>query len=170
LAALQDVTGQSSTQLDVRRLADIVESSDDAIISKSLDGVVLSWNNGAARIFGYVAEEMIGNSIERLVPPELRHEEREIIAKLSRGERVLHYETVRLFKDDSAFSRVPVIVRASSATEIDVLKSYDLNANSYIVKPSDFDQPQRIVAAIQSYWLTVVAHPNATRVGSSVAY
>src|SRR5215510_6209090 len=81
------------------RLAAIVESSDDAIISKSLDGVVTSWNAAAERIFGYRAEEMIGQPILRLLPEERHDEERMILARLRRGERVDHFETVRQTKD-----------------------------------------------------------------------
>ena len=78
------------------RLAAIVESADDAIISKDLDGIITSWNGGAARAFGYDADEMIGTSIMRLVPHERRDEERQILEKIRRGKRVEHFETVRL--------------------------------------------------------------------------
>jgi PAS domain S-box-containing protein len=80
-------------------LAAIVESSDDAIISKSLDGTILSWNKGAERIFGYSAEEVIGKSIYLLIPPERREEEPRIVERLRRGDRIDHYETVRVAKD-----------------------------------------------------------------------
>jgi PAS domain S-box-containing protein len=80
-------------------LAAIVESSDDAIIGKTLDSVIRSWNDGARRIFGYEASEVIGRPIYVIIPPELHHEEAEIIARLRKGERVDHYETVRLRKD-----------------------------------------------------------------------
>lgn len=80
-------------------LAAIVDSSDDAIIGKTLDSVIRSWNAGAERLFGYTAEEAIGQSILMLLPPELSHEEAEIIARLWRGERVDHYPTVRVRKD-----------------------------------------------------------------------
>ena len=76
-------------------LAVIVESSDDAIISKTLDGRITSWNAGATRIFGYQASEMIGQSITRLIPPDLHDEEKQILARLRQGERVEHSETVR---------------------------------------------------------------------------
>src|SRR5215208_4151435 len=74
-------------------LAAIVESADDAIVSKRLDGTVTSWNPAARRIFGYEPFEMVGQSILKLVPPELHHEEADILARIRRGERVDHYET-----------------------------------------------------------------------------
>ena len=80
-------------------LAAIVESSDDAIIGKTLDSVIRSWNQGAVQMFGYHAEEIIGKSVLTLIPPELQHEEPDIIARLARGDRVDHYETIRLRKD-----------------------------------------------------------------------
>ena len=80
-------------------LAAIVESSDDAIIGKTLDSIIRSWNTGASRIFGYEAHEIIGRSVLTLIPPELQHEEPEILARLTRGERIDHYETVRMRKD-----------------------------------------------------------------------
>jgi two-component system, chemotaxis family, CheB/CheR fusion protein len=80
-------------------LAAIVESSDDAIISKTLEGVISTWNRGAERLFGYAAEEVIGKSITLLIPPSHIDEEATILAKLRRGERIDHYETVRMRKD-----------------------------------------------------------------------
>jgi PAS domain S-box-containing protein len=80
-------------------LAAIVKSSDDAIISKDLTGTVMSWNQGAERLFGYRAEEMIGQPILRLIPKEKEHEEHEILSRISKGERIEHYHTVRCRKD-----------------------------------------------------------------------
>jgi len=96
---LMDMTERHDADLESARLAAIVVSSDDAIITKTIEGRITSWNAGATRIFGYEASEMIGEPILRLIPPELHHEEKEILARLQRGERIEHYETVRVAKD-----------------------------------------------------------------------
>ena len=80
-------------------LAAIVESSHDAIVSKTLHGIVRSWNAGAERLFGYTAQEAIGRPITFLIPPDRQDEEHEILARIARGERVEHFETVRVTKD-----------------------------------------------------------------------
>jgi PAS domain S-box-containing protein len=88
-----------TTEEALRHLAAIVESSDDAIMSKTLDGVITSWNQGAERIYGYSAGEVIGRSISLLAAPEHTNELPSILVRLARGERVHHYETVRIRKD-----------------------------------------------------------------------
>lgn len=80
-------------------LAAIVASSEDAIVSKPLEGIVTSWNAAAERLFGFTAAEMIGQSITRIIPEDRQHEEVEILTKLRRGERIERYETVRVRKD-----------------------------------------------------------------------
>jgi PAS domain S-box-containing protein len=95
----RDVTGLKQAQRAEAFLSTIIESADDAIISKTLDGVITSWNPGAERIFGYSPEEVIGKPITILIPPEQHNEERTILDKLRRGERVEHYETRRRRKD-----------------------------------------------------------------------
>jgi two-component system, cell cycle sensor histidine kinase and response regulator CckA len=92
---ITDITDPRRSQTDSSRLAAIVESSADAMISKDLDGVVTSWNESAEKIFGYTAAEMVGTSILRLIPEHLRHEEERILAQVRRGERVEHLETRR---------------------------------------------------------------------------
>lgn len=81
------------------RLATIVDSADDAIISKDLNGIIESWNQGAYRMFGYTSEEIVGSSMLRLIPKNLHYEEEEILRKLRAGERIDHYETTRLKKN-----------------------------------------------------------------------
>lgn len=95
----RDVTERKRAEETQARLAAIVESSDDAIISKTLDGVIRTWNAGAERLFGYTAEEAVGKPITLLIPPERLDEERAILERLRRGERVDHFETVRVAKD-----------------------------------------------------------------------
>ena len=83
----------------LRYLGAIVESSDDAIVSKNLDGIITSWNRGAERVFGYTAEEAIGRPITIVIPADRQNEEREILTRIGRGERIEHFETVRQRKD-----------------------------------------------------------------------
>jgi PAS domain S-box-containing protein len=95
----RDVTEHHLAAITSRRLAAIVASSDDAIIGKDLNSIITSWNYGAEQIFGYTADEMIGTSIMRLIPPDRREEEREILSRIRRGERFDHFETIRVAKD-----------------------------------------------------------------------
>ena len=95
----RNITSRKRAEEASARLAAIVTSSDDAILSKTLEGIITSWNAGATRIFGYEADEMIGQHISRLIPAELEEEETLIISKLAAGERIEHFETVRVTKD-----------------------------------------------------------------------
>jgi PAS domain S-box-containing protein len=91
----------SESEQQLRWLGSIVESSDDAIISKNLDGIITSWNRGAERVFGYTAEEAIGQPITIVIPHDRQDEERAILTRVRRGERVDHFETVRQRKHGS---------------------------------------------------------------------
>mgnify|MGYP003574918642 CR=1 FL=1 len=95
----RDVTVQKAATRASQLLASIVDSSEDAIVSKRLDGIVTSWNKAAEKMFGYTAEEMIGNSITRLFPDDRLEEEPKIIARIAKSERVEHFETIRKTKD-----------------------------------------------------------------------
>ncbi|HEX8651047.1 MAG TPA: PAS domain S-box protein [Pyrinomonadaceae bacterium] len=90
-----------SSELAPYWLTAIIESADDAIITKTLDGIITSWNKGAKRIFGYMAEEVIGKPVTILIPADHQDEEPAILARLRAGERIEHYETVRVRKDGS---------------------------------------------------------------------
>jgi PAS domain S-box-containing protein len=94
----RDITKNKQAEETQYRLAAIVESSDDAIVSKDLDGIITSWNSGAQRIFGFTPDEAIGQSITIIIPPELQNEERQILSRLRSGERVEHFETIRRTK------------------------------------------------------------------------
>jgi PAS domain S-box-containing protein len=99
ISVIEDITERKKSEEAQFRLAAIVESSGDAIISKNLDGILTSWNAGAEHIFGFTAEEAIGQSITIIVPPELRGEEKGILRELRGGQRIEHYETVRRNKN-----------------------------------------------------------------------
>ncbi len=94
---------QRAASKQAGELAAIVQSSDDAIVSKDLNGIITSWNEAAARLFGYTREEIIGQSVLRLIPEELHAEEPVILAKIRAGERLDHFETVRLKKHGERF-------------------------------------------------------------------
>ena len=93
-----DITEQKASEGASSMLAAIVQSSDDAIITKDLNGIITSWNAGAQRIFGYAEEEVLGKPITILIPPELHAEEKDILSRLRSGQRIDHFETVRIAK------------------------------------------------------------------------
>jgi PAS domain S-box-containing protein len=99
LESNRDITEMKGAQEVQNRLAAIIESSDDAIVSKNLDGIINSWNKAAERIFGYTSEEAVGRHIGLIIPPDRQEEENDILARLRRGERIDHFETVRQRKD-----------------------------------------------------------------------
>src|SRR5215472_3824072 len=96
----REATERKESESDTFLLSAIVDSSEDAIISKDLDGIITSWNKSAERLFGYTAEEATGKTVaELLIPDNRQNEEPDILARLRRGERVEHFETVRRRKD-----------------------------------------------------------------------
>jgi PAS domain S-box-containing protein len=101
VCAIVDTTGQKRDEEAAQRLAAIIESSDDAILSKDLNGVIMSWNRGAEQLFGYAAEEAVGKQAAFLVPPDRHDEEPMILERIRRGERIDQYETIRQRKDGS---------------------------------------------------------------------
>ncbi len=99
LAICRDISERKEVEKVLTNYAAIVESTDDAIVGKTLEGIITSWNRGAERMFGYRADEVVGQSIVFLIPADRRSEEQEILQKIRRGESVVHYETVRQCKD-----------------------------------------------------------------------
>jgi PAS domain S-box-containing protein len=103
LATTHDVTERRQAERAALLLGAIVDSSDDAIVSKDLNGVITSWNKGAERLFGYTSPEVVGLPVTILIPPDRLEEEPNILARLKRGERVEHFETLRRKKDGTLF-------------------------------------------------------------------
>jgi PAS domain S-box-containing protein len=97
-----DITDHKKTEAMMAQMASIVESSDDAIISKDLNGIIVSWNRGAEKLFGYTEAEIIGKSVKILFPPDRAFEEPQMLERIRRGEQIDHFETVRRRKDRSA--------------------------------------------------------------------
>jgi PAS domain S-box-containing protein len=123
-AIVRDISLRRQTDKTKAHLAAIIESSDDAIISKDLNGVIMSWNKGAEKIFGYTAEEVIGKSITILIPPQRLDEEPKILGRIRNGEGVEHYETRRRRKDgtDIDISLTVSPIRDDSGTIIGASK------------------------------------------------
>ena len=96
---------QPPDDVTLRHLARVVESSDDAIVSKDLNGIITSWNRAAERMFGYTAEEAIGRSIRMIIPADRQAEEDMVLARIRAGEAVTHFETIRQRKDGTLDSR-----------------------------------------------------------------
>jgi PAS domain S-box-containing protein len=98
---LVDITARKRNEDAAQHYAALVESSDDAIISKDINGVIMSWNSGAQRLFGYTGQEAVGKPVTMLIPADRHDEEPRILERIRRGERIDHYETVRQRKDGS---------------------------------------------------------------------
>jgi len=151
VAVIQQIDGARVVDESRSRLAALVESSDDAIISKTLDGTIISWNRGAERIFGYASAEVIGKPITILIPPDHLEEEPAILERLSRGERIDHYETVRLRKDgtllDVSLSVSPV--RDGTGTIIGASKiARDISLQKHIQQ--DAEKHARVLATLNA--------------------
>jgi PAS domain S-box-containing protein len=135
-------------------LASIVECGDDAIVSKNLDGIITSWNKGAERIFGYLADEVIGKPITILIPPERLHEEDVILENIRRGDRVDHYETIRRRKDGNLIDVSLTIspMRDANGTVTGRLRG-TLPSASEVRHKSQFS-PARLNIEPRTYWRT----------------
>jgi PAS domain S-box-containing protein len=137
----RDVSERRQSEETLRHLAAIVETSQDAIFTKSMDGTVLTWNPGAERLYGYRAAEIVGRSVEVLVPTERRGELTDILSQLQSGKRIEHYETVRVRKDGTrvaiSLSVSPIVDRQGRVTACSAI-ARDISGHHHI---GDLDYP-----------------------------
>jgi PAS domain S-box-containing protein len=167
--ALIDVTERRKGEDAARRLAAIVESSDDAIVSKDLNGIILSWNPGAERIFGYSESEVVGRSIRLIIPEDRQAEEDEVLAKIARGERISHFDTVRRRKDGTKIHISLTVSPIRDATDRIVGAS---KIARDITDRKAVDDAIRASMAVKDQFLSLVSHelrtPIATIVGNAL--
>src|SRR5215218_5270014 len=153
LSVVRDVSERHRAAVDRQRLAAIVDSSNDVIIGKTLDGIVTSWNQAAEQLYGYSAEEMVGQSIARIFPPERIDEFRDFMDRLRRGERISHHDAVRIAKDGR---RIDISVSVSPVTD----------AAGRIVGAATIAQDiseRKRIEAVQRDFLAMVSHDRARR-------
>ena len=143
----EDITQRKEDELSRSRLAAIVESSEDAIVSMSLDGIAITWNQGAERLYGYLAEEMIGHSISILCPREGQQEYREIMEKVKRKETIPNFETFRQRKDGTiievSLSITPIAIKSGDVASSSKI-SHDITRIKYLER--QFQQAQKMEA------------------------
>jgi PAS domain S-box-containing protein len=172
----RDITNQTKTSREQAMLAAIVDSTEDGIISKDLNGIIQTWNRAATKIFGYSAEEMIGKSIEILIPPEMPEEEPRLLAKLRNGERIEHYETIRVRKDgeriDVSLTVSPI--RNSAGTIIGASKIVrDVTKSKRLKDQYDLLQSQLLsleeTSRLKSSFISTVSHEIRAPLGGIIA-
>jgi PAS domain S-box-containing protein len=162
------------------RLAAIVDSSDDAIVGKTLDGVITSWNRGAERIFGWTAAEAVGRHVRLIIPPDRWAEEDDVLARIRRGERVDHYETVRVTKDgrliDVSLSVSPVrsggrIVGASKiARDVTERRRLEAERDRLLAAAQEAREEAEASNRMKDQFLAIVSHELRTPLNSILGW
>jgi PAS domain S-box-containing protein len=166
---LIDVTERRKGEDAARLLAAIVESSDDAIVSKDLNGIIQSWNPGAERTFGYSEAEVIGRSIRMIIPEDRQSEEDEVLARIARGERISHFDTVRRRKDGT---KIPISLTVSPIRDDQdrIIGASKVARN--ITDRKAAEEAVRESMAFKDQFLSLVSHelrtPIATIVGNAL--
>jgi PAS domain S-box-containing protein len=174
LAMIRDITDQKQAADALRTatelMAAIVDSSDDGIISKDLDGIITSWNRAAERMFGFSPSEIVGHSIRRLIPDELQDEEDGVLSRIRRGERVENYETVRRRKDGARF---PVSLTISPIQDVDgavIGASKIVRDISERKRAEDERQRLLLLAQVKSDFLANMSHELRTPLNAIIGF
>ncbi len=172
----RDITNQGKNNRERAMLAAIVETSEDGIISKDLNGIVQTWNKAAEQIFGYKAEEIIGKSITTLIPPEMPDEEPRLLKKLKRGERIEHYETLRMKKNGEIINVALTVspIRDQTGKIIGASKIVrDITKNKRLKE--EFDQLQNTLSSVEetsrlkSGFISTISHEIRAPLGGIIA-
>ena len=170
----RDITDQVQGSIAMRRLAAVVESSDDAIVTKDLNGIITSWNPAATRMFGYSESEALGKSVRILIPDELQREEDVVLAKIRAGERVDHYETVRQRKDRSRLNISLTVspIRDRSGTIVGASKiARDITDRTRLAEEnSRLYEIARDANRMKDDFLAVLSHELRTPLNAIVGY
>ncbi len=165
ISVAEDISARREAEEARYRLAAIVESSEDAIVSKDLNGIIASWNAGAQRIFGFSSEEAVGRPITIIIPPELRDEEKQIIRRLRNGERIEHFETVRVTKSGERLNISLTVspVRDSRGRVIGASKiARDVTERKRIEEALRQRESQLRAAFSQTYSFLILLTPDGT--------
>jgi PAS domain S-box-containing protein len=167
--ALIDVTERKKTEDAARRLAAIVESSDDVIVSKDLNGIIRSWNPGAERTFGYAESEVVGKSIRLIIPEDRQAEEDDVLARIARGERISHFDTIRRRKDGTEI-HISLTVSPIRDAEDRIIGASKIARDISVRKEAE--EAVRESMAFKDQFLSLVSHelrtPIATIVGNAL--
>jgi PAS domain S-box-containing protein len=165
ISVVEDIHERRIAEVAQARLAAIVQSSDDAVVSKDLNGVITSWNAGAERIFEYTSDEAVGRSITMIIPPELQHEEKLILKRLRNGERIEHFDTTRVTKSGKRIDVSLTIspIRDSKSRIIGASKiARDISERRQVEQALQKSESRLRAAFGQAYSFLVLLEPDGT--------
>ncbi|HWR26179.1 MAG TPA: PAS domain S-box protein [Methanosarcina sp.] len=172
-AAARDITELEKAKEKIQTLANAVESSDDAIITTSLDGIIESWNKGAEKVYGYLVEEVLGKNISVLEPDNLKGEIKQLVEKIKQGERIQHYETLRLKKDGTiinvSLTHSPVFDTSGELVDISII-ARDITDKKIAEKLFQEKQMAEVANRTKSEFLAKISHELRTPLNSIIGF